>query len=150
MPSGNSGDTYCPLVLVADDDEDTREICVMILQQAGFRTVEAENGAIALDRALALAPDVVLLDHWMPVMDGPETARRLRAEVRTRDTPIVMLTGLRGATAWGGGGSGSSDCDAYLDKPCESEQIIAALRAALLSSAVRFAQAGPAAEGLSP
>jgi CheY-like chemotaxis protein len=142
MSSGNRGDTQSPLVLVVDDDEDTRQICAMILRIAGFRIVEAENGSVAFDKALALAPDVILLDHLMPVMDGPEAARRLRAEARTQQTPIVMLTGFGSGRAHAGGGRASGDCDVYLDKPCNPEQIILALRAALLASAVPFAHAG--------
>jgi two-component system, cell cycle response regulator DivK len=142
MSSGNCGDTHSPLILVVDDNQDSREICAMTLHRAGFRTVEAENGAMAVDRALALAPDVILLDHVMPVMDGPEAARRLRAEARTHQTPIVMLTGFDGASGGGEGGRASGDCDAYLAKPCDPERIIGALRAALLLSAVRFAHAG--------
>jgi len=142
MSSGNRGDIHSPLILVVDDDDDTREICVMILHRAGFRTAQAENGAVAVERALALAPDVIILDHLMPVMDGPEAARRPRADARTHHTPIVMMTGFGSATARERGGSASADCDAYLDKPSEPQQIVAALRAALLLPAVRFVHAG--------
>jgi two-component system cell cycle response regulator DivK len=139
MGSANRSGAGSPLILVVDDDEDSREICALTLQCAGFRTEEAENGSVAVDLALALAPDAILMDQIMPVMDGPEAARRLRTDARTQDTPIVMLTGFGADSTRGRAVRADGHCDAYLDKPCAAEQIIASLRAVLLvSSAARL------------
>src|SRR4029450_9860744 len=73
-----------PLVLVVDDFDDARDLYRTCLEQAGYRTAEARNGAEAVDRAIELRPDVVLLDLAMPVLDGVEAARRLKADERTR------------------------------------------------------------------
>jgi DNA-binding response OmpR family regulator len=120
-----------PLILVVEDDADAREIYASTLRMYGFRVEVAENGAIAYERALQLGPDVILLDHAMPVMDGLETARRLRANARTNDTPILMLTGFDEGSAQGRALRAGASCDAYLVKPCDVDEMVAALRAAL-------------------
>src|ERR1019366_104747 len=101
MSLGNNGEVSAPLILVVDDDEDTREVCAMTLRLAGFRTEEAGNGAVACERAFVLEPDAILLDHSMPVMDGREAARRLRADTRTHNAALVMMTGFNAATVKG-------------------------------------------------
>ena len=121
-----------PLILLVDDDDDQRELCGLTLRRFGFRTEEAGNGEITLERAFALRPDAILLDHSMPVMDGPETARHLRADERTRGTPIVMMTGF-GAGTSAGRAAREGDCDGYLTKPCTTDDIVAALRGLLAS-----------------
>jgi CheY-like chemotaxis protein len=79
-------------IVVADDDEVTRLLLERILTRAGF-TVEAfENGQLACDAIQREAPDVVLLDWMMPVMDGPATVKYLKAQPDTRGIPVVMLT----------------------------------------------------------
>lgn len=132
-----------PLILVVDDDGDAREIYAMTLREAGFRTEEAENGAVACEKALALEPDGILLDHVMPVMDGREAARRFRAHPRTLDTSLVMITGFGSSTTLGRAVRADGTCDCYLAKPCKTDEIVAALRAALLSRGDRRAAARP-------
>lgn len=131
MSPTDSDQPQSPLILVVDDDADTREIYAMSLRLSGFRAEEAENGATALEMAITLEPDAILLDHTMPVMDGRETARRLRADARTRDTPLVMVTGFDEATPSGRDLRDRADCDAYLTKPCEVDVVVTSLRAAL-------------------
>ena len=81
------------LVLVVDDFDDARELYRACLEHAGYRTAEARNGEEAVACAFPLRPDLVLLDLAMPVMDGVEAAPRLKADERTRHTPLVALTG---------------------------------------------------------
>ncbi len=111
-----------PLVLVVDDYQDAREMYVEYLQFSGFRTAEARNGEEALAQAFALRPDVILMDLSLPVMDGWEATRRLKADERTRTTPIVALTGH----ALGGHETGAKDagCDAYVTKPCMPDALV--------------------------
>jgi len=137
MPLRNLGAFASPLILVVDDDADAREIYALTLGLSGFRTEEAENGSVAFEKALALAPDAILLDHAMPVVYGREAARRFRGDVRTHDTPLVMLTGFDRASARGREVRADGHCDAYLAKPCEADQLVAALRAAILLGAGR-------------
>ncbi|MGE5199870.1 MAG: response regulator, partial [Rhodospirillaceae bacterium] len=81
-------------VLVVDDDADIRKIVSATLRKLAVpvEVVEAEDGAEALEKAEAFTPDLVVLDVMMPRMDGFETCRALRENVRTAFVPILMLT----------------------------------------------------------
>jgi CheY-like chemotaxis protein len=136
-------ESRAPLLLVVEDDADMREVYAMTLRTNGFGVEEAENGAIAFERALLLEPDAILLDHSMPVMDGRETARRLRANARTHHTPLVMVTGFGVGSAQGRQLRADANCDAYLVKPCAADEVVAALRAALHLEATLLAAAYP-------
>ena len=120
MKNAPQGDK--PLVLVVDDHQDAREMYAEYLEFSGFRTAEARNGAEALEKAFALTPDVILMDLSLPVMDGWEATRRLRADARTRNIPIVALTGH----ALSGHADGAKDagCDAYVTKPCLPDALV--------------------------
>ncbi len=82
-----------PRVLVVDDDAAIRLLCATTLHHDGCEVVEAANGQEALELALEWAPDLVLLDISMPVLDGFELAAALREDERTRGVPLVFLTG---------------------------------------------------------
>jgi two-component system, cell cycle response regulator DivK len=105
-----------PLVLVVDDAKDTRVIYAESLRFRGFRVEEASDGQEALEKVSALAPDVVILDLKLPVIDGCEAARRLKIAPATKAIPIIVLSGhlleesRQAALAAG--------ADAYLTKPC--------------------------------
>lgn len=79
-------------ILVVDDVATNRALLRDLLGSLGFRTFEAENGMSALVQTQAVRPDMVLLDMVMPGMDGIETTRRLRADQRTADTPVLMIS----------------------------------------------------------
>jgi two-component system, cell cycle response regulator DivK len=82
-----------PLVLVVEDDPDTRHFYTVALSRDGFRTDEAHNGFQALEKAWAHPPDLILTDIAVPGLDGIELCRRLRADPRTRTVPILAVTG---------------------------------------------------------
>jgi two-component system cell cycle response regulator DivK len=82
-----------PRVLLVDDYPDAREMYSEYLEFSGFDVVEAGNGMEALQRAVDTAPDIILMDLSLPVMDGWEATRRLKADQRTRAIPVVALTG---------------------------------------------------------
>jgi CheY-like chemotaxis protein len=103
------------LVLVVDDFDDARELYCACLEQAGYRTAEARNGQEAIERAIELQPAVVLLDLAMPVMDGVEAARRLKAHDRTRDARLIALTGY--AVARYAQAAREAGCERVLVKP---------------------------------
>ncbi|HEY7475344.1 MAG TPA: response regulator [Vicinamibacterales bacterium] len=103
------------LVLVVDDFDDARELYRACLEQAGYRTAEARNGQEAVERAIELQPAVVLLDLAMPVMDGVEAARRLKADERTRDAHLIALTGY--AVARYAQAARDAGCERVLVKP---------------------------------
>jgi PAS domain S-box-containing protein len=82
-----------PLILVVDDDEAARVLTEIVLTNAEFRVVQAENGEEALEVFRAERPDIVLLDVSMPVMDGFDACRALRKLPGGESVPVLMLTG---------------------------------------------------------
>jgi two-component system, cell cycle response regulator DivK len=80
-------------VLVVEDDPETRHFYMTILTRQGFAIYEAHNGFQALEKAVALSPDLVLTDIAVPGLDGIELCRRLRADIRTREVPVLAVTG---------------------------------------------------------
>jgi two-component system, cell cycle response regulator DivK len=92
---------HAPLILVVDDHEPSRALARLVLERAGFRVAEAATGREGLRQAQVLRPAVVLLDIILPEIDGWTVCRRLREDVRTRDSIILALT------AWTGVGDGA-------------------------------------------
>ena len=79
-------------ILVADDDPGIRSLLRLVLSKRGFTVVDVANGAEALEQIRRSRPDLVLIDWVMPVLDGPETVRQLKADPATHDIPVVMLS----------------------------------------------------------
>lgn len=86
-----------PIVLVADDDRDTRELYRACFDTSGYRTAEAGTGSQAIAAAVEIVPDVLLTDYVLPDIDGVTIARRLRADARTAGICILMITGYANA-----------------------------------------------------
>ena len=82
-----------PRVLLVDDYPDAREMYTEYLQFSGYDVVQAANGMEALEQAVEASPDIILMDLSLPVMDGWEATRRLKADKRTAGIPVVALTG---------------------------------------------------------
>ncbi len=76
-------------ILIAEDNAAIRMMVHQVLEDAGHEIVLAENGLEALQRALLHQPDLIVLDGSMPVIDGWEVCRRIKAQ---RDIPVMMLT----------------------------------------------------------
>jgi PAS domain S-box-containing protein len=116
------------VALVVDDDPDVALVCALQLQSAGFSVLEAPDGERALALARSEVPSVILLDLMLPDVDGLEVLRRLKADPRTRDIPVVMLTARTGErdrlAAWR---AGASD---YLTKPFDGDRLVDAVRSA--------------------
>ena len=115
-----------PRVLLVDDYPDAREMYSEYLEFSGFDVVEAGNGMEALQRAVDTAPDIILMDLSLPVMDGWEATRRLKADQRTRGIPVVALTGH--ALAGISEGAKKAGCDAFVTKPCLPEDLVREIR----------------------
>lgn len=81
------------LILIVEDNEDTRFVFSAILNYDGYRIVEAANGELGFASALENQPDLVITDIDMPVMDGFAASRRMRADERTKRIPILVVTG---------------------------------------------------------
>jgi CheY-like chemotaxis protein len=115
-----------PRVLVVEDDPETRQFYSTALADDGFSIEQAHNGHQALDKALESPPDLIVTDIAVPGLDGIELCRRLRADVRTRQVPVLAITGygdrhypdrarLAGA-------------DHVLTKPCDVQVLIGEAR----------------------
>ncbi len=108
------------LVLLVDDCQDTRELYAEYLELSGFDVKEAENGIVAIDEAVRVRPDIIVMDMSLPKLDGREAARQIRADERTRAIPLVMISGYdadslpRNDGLW----------DHYLGKPCPPEELV--------------------------
>ena len=81
-----------PLILIADDNEDNRELYVSYLRMNGFRVVKARDGAEAIAIARSRRPAVVVLDLHMPRVDGLRAARLIRRDTTIGRMPILVLT----------------------------------------------------------
>jgi two-component system cell cycle response regulator DivK len=114
-----------PLVLIVEDDQETRQLYVAALNIRGFRTDDAHNGLQALEKALAVTPDLVLADIAVPGIDGIELCRRLRADRRTRNVPVLAVTGYEDRYRERALSAGA---DRVLVKPCEPETLAREVR----------------------
>ena len=122
-----------PRVLLVDDYPDAREMYSEYLQFSGFDVVEAGNGVEALQRASESAPDIILMDLSLPVMDGWEATRRLKADPRTAQIPVVALTGH--ALAGISEGAKKAGCDGFVTKPCLPDELVKEIRKVLEGTA---------------
>lgn len=117
-----SSNRPAPLVLVVDDFEDNRAMYAEYLSYSGYRVEQASNGEEAVELTQRLKPDVVVMDLSLPVMDGWEATRRLKADDRTKHIPVIALTGH--ALAGHSRGAQEAGCDAFLAKPCLPEKLV--------------------------
>jgi CheY-like chemotaxis protein len=83
-----------PLVLIVDDNDEHRSMYTTFLRLAGFRVIGARDGHTGISRAHALRPDVILMDLYMPGLDGWQACRQLKTDVETARIPVIALTGL--------------------------------------------------------
>lgn len=83
-----------PLVLIIDDNEDHREMYMAFLRSSGFGVIGAPDGIIGIDQAQAVHPDVILMDLYMPGLNGWEACRWLKTSVETARIPVIALSAL--------------------------------------------------------
>ena len=110
-----------PVVLIADDDEDILELVKLRLSRSGYDVLTAADGGAALALARAASPDIAVLDVAMPVLDGLEVTRALRADEVTASLPILLLTAqAQEADVEHGLAAGADD---YVVKPFSPEAL---------------------------
>ena len=80
-------------VLVVEDDPNSRWVLCALMRRLGYNCQVATNGEEALQMVESFAPQVILMDLMMPVLDGLEATRRLKADAKTRGIPVLALTG---------------------------------------------------------
>lgn len=81
-----------PLILIAEDERDIRDLIVFTLQIADFNVVEVPNGEEAVKKALEVKPDLILMDVRMPKMTGFEACKVLKQQEKTKDIPVIFLS----------------------------------------------------------
>jgi len=116
-----------PRILLVEDDEDGRRLYALWLTQAGFVVTQAHNGLQALEGAFESVPDLVVTDLNIPGIDGFELTRRLKQDPRTRQVPVVAVTGYAAFQA-DPGRAIRAGCDAVLEKPCSPDDLESAIR----------------------
>jgi two-component system, cell cycle response regulator DivK len=114
-------------VLLVEDDLDGRRLYAEWLRSAGFTVDEAHNGFQALERALDVRPDIIVVDLNIPGIDGFELTRRLKQDLRTRELPVLAVTGYP-AFAAEPGRARRAGCDAVLSKPFSLEDLESSIR----------------------
>ena len=82
------------VILTIDDEKDNHEYIKSVLEDDYVDVITALNGKEGLEKAIEMRPHLIILDIQMPVMDGFETFRNLKATEKTADIPIIMLTGI--------------------------------------------------------
>ena len=115
-------------VLIVDDEYDTRAVLEIILSAEGYETCSASHGLEALKMIEQSAPDLVLTDVMMPVMDGIELCAVLRTRQRTRDIPLVLITASHNVPnrqIW----------DGYVPKPIDIPNLVRTVEALLPAGA---------------
>jgi two-component system, cell cycle response regulator DivK len=115
-----------PSILVAEDNAEQRSLYVAILTGAGYRVLEAADGAEAVEVARRARPGLVLMDVTMPGTSGWNAVRTLKDDPETRPIPIIVVTGL--ASAWDRDASLASGCDEYLAKPVPPVRLLEEVR----------------------
>ena len=112
-------------ILIVEDDDNIRELLRLYLEREGYQVSEAENGAAGLSKWKAEDPDMMLLDVMMPVMDGWQVCKEVRAA--DQSMPIIMIT-AKGETMDKVSGLGLG-ADDYIVKPLEMREVVARVRA---------------------
>ena len=110
-----------PLVLVVDDDEDTRLLFRTMLEIRGYRAVEAADGEEAVGLAESARPDLILMDGSLPRVDGLDATRRIRQSERDGRVPILFVSGHAEAAFIAR--ALEAGCDEYLVKPLDLDQL---------------------------
>ncbi len=110
-------------VLLVEDNEDNRTVYRTILEHFGYDVREARNGEDGVRMAREDDPDLILMDISIPLIDGWEATRMLKADPETAEIPIIALTAH--ALATDRAKASEVGCDGYLAKPCEPRRVVA-------------------------
>ena len=113
-------------VLLVEDNEDNLVIYSTILRHAGFEVIEARDGQAGIETAKERHPGLILMDVSIPIVDGWEATRRLKADPATADIPIIALTAH--ALASDQLKAAEAGCDGYIAKPAEPRVVAATVK----------------------
>jgi two-component system, cell cycle response regulator DivK len=113
-------------ILIVEDTEDNRQIMRDLLGQAGFEIVEAHDGEAGVAMAAAHQPDLILMDFQLPLLDGYEATRRIKADPTTRDIPVIAVTSY--ALSGDEAKAMEVGCSGYIAKPFSPKKLLAKVR----------------------
>jgi two-component system cell cycle response regulator DivK len=111
-----------PRVLLVEDNEMNRDMLSRRLVRRGFQVTVAEDGQAGVDMAATESPDIILMDMSLPILDGWEATRRLKARQETQAIPLIALTAH--AMAGDRDRALQAGCDDYDTKPIEFERLL--------------------------
>ena len=114
------------LILAVEDQEDNMQILRDLLTSAGYETIEAENGEEALAAVAKRRPDLILMDIQIPIIDGYEATRRIKANPALRSIPIIAVTSH--AIGEGEEKARAAGCDDFVAKPYSPRQLLTKIR----------------------
>jgi CheY-like chemotaxis protein len=127
-------------ILLVEDNEMNRDMLSRRLERRGYRVVLAVDGQAGVEMAGSEAPDLVLMDMSLPVLDGWEATRRLKADPATRGIPVIALTAH--AMSSDRDRALEAGCDEYDTKPIELARLLGKIEALLGASAAADAPGG--------
>ena len=113
-------------ILVVEDQEDNRQILRDLLSSADYEMMEAENGEEALTAVAKKRPDLILMDIQLPVMDGYEATRRIKANPEWNAIPIIVVTSY--ALSGDAEKARAAGCDDYVTKPYSPRALLAKVK----------------------
>ena len=113
-------------ILVVEDHEDNRQILRDLLASAGYDMIEAEDGEAGVAAAAAERPDLILMDIQLPILDGYEATRRIKANPALNAIPIIVVTSY--ALSGDEDKARVAGCDAYIAKPYRPRLLLARIR----------------------
>ena len=113
-------------ILVVEDQEDNRRILRDLLASAGYQVIEAEDGERGVAAAEAQRPDLILMDIQLPLVDGYEATRRIKANPALRAIPILVVTSY--ALSGDEDKARAAGCDDYITKPFSPRQLLATVK----------------------
>ena len=113
-------------ILVVEDQVDNQQILRDLLTSVGYEVVEAENGVEALSAAVEQRPDLILMDIQLPLLDGYEATRRIKADPALRAIPVIVVTSY--ALSGDEAKARDAGCDAYVTKPFSPRALLAKIR----------------------
>jgi two-component system, cell cycle response regulator DivK len=113
-------------ILVVEDQEDNMRILRDLLGHAGYEVIEAADGEQALVVAAAKRPDLILMDIQLPLLDGYEATRRIKADPSLRTIPVIVITSY--ALSGDESKAREAGCDDYVAKPYSPRQLLAKIQ----------------------
>jgi two-component system, cell cycle response regulator DivK len=113
-------------ILVVEDQEDLRGVLRTLLTGSGYDMIEAADGQVGVAKAQAERPDLILMDIQMPVLDGYEATRRIKADANLKTTPVIAVSSF--AMKDDEKKARDAGCDHYVTKPYSPMQLLRVIR----------------------